>query len=500
MTRLEQLLRLAVDQSPGRVVLQDSTGAVTAVELLARVQELALHLTSERYSRVGLLCENGVDWIVADLACQFARVCLVPLPTFFSEAQRSHVIDAAGIELLLQDRAHRPVGTGEVAEAATAPLPGTVDLHPSRPGSDRFVAVPADTAKITFTSGSTGTPKGVCLSTQQCLKVAAALAQVVPVARPRHLCVLPLSTLLENIAGVYLPLLLDGSILVPTLQELGLAGSSGVDPTRFLAALDHWQPETLILVPQMLALLDAAIAGGWLPPSTLKFIAVGGGRVAPAVLARVRGAGLPVYEGYGLTECGSVVSLNVPGADRPGTSGRPLSHVSVSRQGGEITVAGNCFLGYLNDPSSWGQECVHTGDLGDLDDEGFMAVRGRSKNVIISTFGRNISPEWVESELLARAEIAQAVVFGDDRPYCTALLYAASMAVSEADLHRAITQVNAGLPDYARIQSWYRLAVPLRAETGLLTDNGRPRRTAIGKAFQNEISSLYSITEESMAL
>ena len=101
---------------------------------------------------------------------------------------------------------------------------------------------------------------------------------------------------------------------------------------------------------------------------------------------------------------------------------------------------------------------------------------------------------------MARAEITQAVVFGDDRPYCTALLYAVSTAVSDADLHRAITEVNAGLPDYARIQSWHRLAEPLRAEQGLLTDNGRPRRMAIGQAFQKEINCLYSIIEESMAL
>src|SRR5690606_31233380 len=119
--------------------------------------------------------------------------------------------------------------------------------------------VPADTAKITFTSGSTGTPKGVCLSTGQCLQVAASLVTAVGLRAPRHLSLLPLSTLLENIAGVYMPLLADGEVLLPPPVAVGMAGSSGLNPEQLLLALGQWAPQTLILTPQFLALFDQAL-------------------------------------------------------------------------------------------------------------------------------------------------------------------------------------------------------------------------------------------------
>ncbi|MEH6588333.1 MAG: AMP-binding protein [Halioglobus sp.] len=493
-------LRELAESSPQHVALEAPDRRVLTIELLALVQELALQLRAMDVETIGLLADNSVDWVVVDLAAQIEGVCLVPLPLFFSDGQIHHVVNCAGLDAVFYDsgvatRVSALFGAGKAIEIAATTALSCVVLVPQEQ-----VLAPAGTAKITFTSGSTGEPKGVCLSTAQCFDVASSLAAAVAIENPRHLCLLPLSTLLENIAGLYMPLLAGGTSLVYPMETLGMAGSSGIQLRPFLEAISRLQPQTMILVPQLLGLLDAALAQGWQAPDSLKFIAVGGGRVAPSVVARVRAAGLPVYEGYGLSECASVVSLNTVAADRPGTSGCVLPHIEVKQSAGELVVSGNTFLGYLGQPRSWGATDVATGDLGSVDPDGFIRVSGRKKNVLVSSFGRNISPEWVESELLATDEIMEAVVLGDDRPFCSALLLLASPDMPETELRVLIDQVNRGLPDYARITNWHLLSQSLALEEGLITDNGRLKRERIREKFAQQIELLYPHITESIAL
>jgi long-subunit acyl-CoA synthetase (AMP-forming) len=489
-----QLQRYAQEQ-PERTLLVDEHCAMSAGQLLAAVHSEVARLAATGAGRIGLLADNGVAWVVCDLASQFAGLCLVPIPTFFSDRQIEHVLDSAAVDLLIVDEANVQRITGCIEPVAGLAGYYQVALQPQS-----VPQIPPGTTKITFTSGSTGEPKGVCLSFEQCLAVAQSLAVVLPVTCPRHLAVLPLSTLLENIGGVYLPLLRGGTAMLPSSQALGTAGSSGIDPTIFLATVQTWKPATMILVPQLLALFDSAIANGWRPPSTLEFVAVGGGRVAASIVARVRSGGMPVYEGYGLSECASVVSLNTPCADRTGTSGRVLSHVTVTEQDGELEVSGNAFLGYLNQPDSWGIDKVATGDLGHVDDDGYVSIEGRSKSVLISSFGRNISPEWVESELLASGLLQQVLVLGDGRPYCTALIWSANSRLSRRQLQAELDRVNGALPDYAQVRDFYLMPEPMTLINGLLTENGRPRRARIEQCYQTQIEQLYSPTPESIAL
>jgi long-subunit acyl-CoA synthetase (AMP-forming) len=477
------------------IVLQTADGDVSRAALLQRAEDLALELQRMNITRVALHADNGLAWVLSELACQHAGLTVVPLPLFFSDEQLRHALASSGVDAVISDcDLVMSVPEAEPVAVPNELLAGTARIYRLQP--DQSAKLPPGTQKITFTSGSTGTPKGVCLSAEQQFAVANSLASVIDIDKPTHLCVLPLSTLLENLAGLYAPMLAGGKIIAAPLSEIGLSGSSGLELGKLLACIGHYQPSSLILVPEILSALVLAAAAGWQPPASLQFVAVGGGKVSADLLRDAREAGIPAYEGYGLSECSSVVSLNVPGADQVGAVGRPLPHVEVTTVSGEIVVSGSTFLGYANQPDSWGADCVRTGDLGHIDQDGFIHVDGRLKHQLISSYGRNLSPEWVESELLGGPMLQQAIVFGDDRPYCVALVYPHNSSSSDQEISAWIDKVNHGLPDYARVSRWYRLPKALSSRDGLLTDNARPKRANIEQTYQLAISDLYEMHQE----
>jgi long-subunit acyl-CoA synthetase (AMP-forming) len=488
---LWQALLARARRTPQIALLQGSRRQLDARTLVTAVEHTAETLRRSGVRRLALRADNGVAWVVIDLACQLAGVPLVPLAPYFSPQQSRHALQAAGCDALAAAGPRWPGSPLEAKQPAAGELAGL----PFWRLPATAAPVPAGTAKITFSSGSTGAPKGVCLSAEHPQRVADSLAQMIALPGVRHLCLLPLATLLENVGGIYAPLLSDGNVQLPALAEIGLAGSGGLDLRRLTAAIDRHQPHSLILVPALLQALLAAMTRGWRPPRSLRFVAVGGARVAPAQIIAARRGGLPVYEGYGLSECASVVSLNTPGADRPGSAGRPLAHLQLRARDGELEVGGSGFLGYLGAPHSDPAAVVRTGDLGHLDDAGFVHVHGRRDNLIVTAFGRNVSPEWVETELLAGPLLREAVVFGSGQPYCVALL-GAPPASSDAAIDTWVRHANASLPEHARIGAWARLPEPLRASPGLLTGNGRPRRAAIAHHYAAQLASLYRQTVE----
>jgi long-chain acyl-CoA synthetase len=488
---MNPLIAALVSRPYEDVVLQGSDSSLTAVQLLMRVYSLRKALVSSGIDRLGILAGNSMAWIIADLACQVADICLLPLPIFFADKQLLHSIKASGVDAVLTDDAARSIELIG-AEQLLADPADWFGLTLLQLRAAERSELPAGTQKITFTSGSTGAPRGVCLGLDQQLRVAHSLHTVLDIPEPRHLCLLPLSTLLENIGGIYYPLLAAGSVIAPNETETGFSGSTGLHMRSMLQAIDRHRPTSVILHPQMLVGLVAALEGGWQPPVELQFAAVGGGKVSAALISRARQLGLPVYEGYGLSETGSVACLNYPGNDLIGSVGKPLAHVDVRVAEGEVFISGNSFLGYLNDPDSWAAQEVATGDMGEQDADGYLHLQGRKKNLLISSFGRNISPEWVESEVLLNPEISQCVVFGDARPYCIALIAPARSDISEHQVQQLIAEVNASLPDYARVQYWHRLTQPLTSAEGLCTENGRPRRAEIAARFAAEIELLYT--------
>ncbi len=470
----------AMPTGPAAACIAADGTSLPGGEIEARAHALADELAALEVASLGLLADNGPDWLVADLAAQMASVPLVPLPLFFSLQQRRAALAAAGVGLLLTDQAG---AAGELGYPLPQPAAtGTLRGYAAGATAPKPAVLPAGTGKVTFTSGTTGEPKGVCLSNGHAWRVASALARALQgLGLRRHLCTLPLPVLLENIAGGYVSWLSGATLLAPPLASLGLAGAAGIDVRAFAAAVDRWQPHSLILLPQMLKAWVGALESGLSPPRSLRFVAVGGGKVAVATLERARRFGLPVYEGYGLSECASVVALNVPGADRPGTVGRALPHLRLSlARTGEIRVEGERFLGYLGgaeDPPPSGP--FATGDLGAVDAGGFVSITGRCKNIYITSYGRNVSPEWPEAELTAEPAIAQAAVFGEAEPQSRAVLVPAAEGLGDDALAAAVRRANGRLPDYARVARWVRAAAAFTPANGLATANGRPRREAI---------------------
>jgi long-subunit acyl-CoA synthetase (AMP-forming)/pyrroloquinoline quinone (PQQ) biosynthesis protein C len=468
MVALPERLHERVQRHPERVALRGEDTELNYQQLWQSAVAVAGQFRDLGLTRIGLCGDNTPAWVVADLACLIAGVVCVPVPVFFSSSQADHLIQRAGLDALVfsvEARPAEPIGHGLWLRHL--------------PVSSAPAWMPEQTAKITFTSGSTGTPKGVCLSAAQLAATTDALQQRLDgVELQQHLCILPLATLLENVAGVYLPLLMGATLTIAPLQTLGMTGSSGLDVSRLAAGLNRHQPHSVILVPELAMALVAAAEQGLLTTDSFRFLAVGGGRVSPDLLARGRAMGLPLYEGYGLSECGSVVALNVPGAEREGAVGQPLGHVQVRVDSEHrILVRGNTHLGYLGDePEAEGW--LDTGDLGALDAEGFLAVNGRAKNLMITSFGRNISPEWLESELVQAVGAAQAVVFGDGEPQPSALLVIRDGRSPDA-VREALVRLNAGLPDYARLQAVYLRRHPFSQAEGHITTNGRPVRHQI---------------------
>ena len=427
---------------------------------------------------LGLLADNGPDWVAVDLDAEAAGIALVPLPPFFTPAQLAHAVAATGMDALY------------CTSESTARALGFHRKH-DLPWYSREappVPLPPGTAKITFTSGTTGAPKGVCLTAAAQRAVARSLAEAMrSLGIERHLCLLPLAVLLENVAGVYAPLAAGAQWIAPPLAEVGMSGATGFDARACLAAIARHDAHSVILLPQMLLSLVNALekAPRSLP---LRFVAVGGARVAPALIERARAVGLPVYEGYGLSECASVVALNTPQGDRPGSVGRPLPHLGVRIAGdGEIVVAGSGFLGYVG--QAFTDNELFTGDLGSLDADGFLHVAGRRKHMLITSFGRNVAPEWPEAELLAGGALAQAAVFGEGRPQLCAVLVPAP-AASDAAIAAQVGAANARLPDYARIAQWVRAESPFAPQNGLATANGRVRRDAVWERYRERFDAL----------
>ncbi len=481
----------AVRVDPDALALDDGRGGRwTFAALDACVAALAAELVERDVRRVAWLADNGPTPILLELAALSAGVTTVPVPAFFTDDMLAHALEVSRPDLIVTDAADRwrSLDPRLVAVRGLTGLPETVLCLPaSASGRDRRPA--REAATLTFTSGTTGRPKGMLVPAELRLTVARSLGDALQTSpRDRHLCLLPLSVMLEVVGGVFRTLLAGAPVVVPPLADVGLRGSQQVTPARLVGALSIHRPRVAITVPATLQALVEELDATDSVVESLRFLGVGGAPVSRAWIERARAHGVPAFEGYGLTEAGSVVSLNLPGADRPGSSGRPLPHASVRvDSAGEILLtlpAGVRRADEALDPVAGPGTTteVATGDVGALDADGFLHVHGRLGARIVTPFGRNVSPEWVERTLREEAWIAEARVTLQDGVLVADIVPRDPDPDGNPDPDRdadprtrveaAVRRANATLPDYARVGRFELLA-------DLLTD--LPRSTVGGE-------------------
>ena len=475
MSRILQQIEARAQRRPDAVALRSGEHSLSFARLLDDVRQTAARLRALRPRSLGIYLDNGIEWIVFDLAALAAGSRVVPLPWFFSGAQIEHAVAAGAVDLVAFERElpRGVVGTGAPIRAYRGACLQTVLNHNSAVGGK------AGGGKLSFTSGSTGSPKGIELDAAFIEQTCGAICRAVPgEAVDLHLAILPYATLLENIAGIYVPLMLGKCVAAETAATVGLAPDLRIDPARLAQTFNRVRPASLILTPQLLELVCGLAERGAIDPASLEYVAVGGARVGESLLHRARTSGIPVYEGYGLTEFGSVAILNTPAANRIGSVGKPLPGVSVRLGDDSEILLGTEIEETVDGARRWRSVSLATGDYGTIDADGFVYVHGRKSSLIVLANGRNVAPEWVETELTVAPSILQAFVFEGDEAELSALLFAVA-DVADADLEIEIKRINRDLPPYARIRHWHRMLLPFSRDNGTLTANGRLRRAQI---------------------
>ena len=477
---IEALVEFALND-PDRVAFDDDRGSISYGALAERVAGVFSVLKDDQ-SPIGLMAENSIEWVIADLAITAAGRRFVPLPPFFSDEQLSHVVPDSGIELIFcdvdnEERAGQFSRTSSVPSIKQAPEL----LLQARPGQ-----------RVIYTSGSTGQPKGVRLGDRQIDFVSQALAGAIAATSADHyLSVLPFPLLLEELCGIHVPILVGGSSSIRA-GVISSCAAGNLDAIRL--AFEEVRPSVSVLVPELLrAWLGALLLGGHEAPEGLRVVAVGGAPVPPQILDAAVDMNIPCLEGYGLSECGSVVAVNRPGQCVPGSVGTLLDGVSVEIVDGEIVVESPAIMdGYLGRDEHSGPWC--TGDLGHFDDAGKLVVEGRKDAVLVTSFGRNVQPEWIETRFQGDPRILRAILTGHGQDYPTVLLVPGPLAGTLFEtpdpkfVFDALAEICADTPDYARPTSFVCITNEELQQLGLLSPNGRVRRRAVQEWLLSEKS------------
>ncbi|MGH9177427.1 MAG: AMP-dependent synthetase/ligase [Acidimicrobiales bacterium] len=531
---------------------------LTRPELAERVRAVAAGLVAAGVGagdRVVLMGRTSLEWTVADLAVLAAGAVTVPVYETSTVEQCRFILTSSQARIALAD--------GEVCRARLEEAWGGAGpvLALNGPGLDQLAGGAADghreevtrrleavdgasPATIIYTSGTTGSPKG-------CLLTHANIVWTSAQCRAR------LSQALDDTGSMllFLPL---AHVFARVVQFVCLEAGVPVGYAQSLARLKDdlatFQPTLVLAVPAVLQrVFDRARshASGRLKAGIFGFAVrtadacsrpsagirhrvldarrlvadrlvyarvrhglggrlrycVSGGAPLPVPLARFfQAAGITVLEGYGLTETSAPLSVNVPGQLRLGTVGRPLPGVAVRlADDGEILVrGGNVFAGYLDDrdgtAAALADGWLRTGDLGSIDDDGFVTVTGRKKDLIVMSTGKKVAPAPLEDRLRAHPLVADAVVVGEGRPYVVALLALDPEAMEgrtlegaslKAELQRAVDDANRGLSRPESIRAFAVLPRALSQEDGELTPTLKVRRSAVVEHFGAAIAAAY---------
>lgn len=516
-------------RAPARIAIERMHEADRAPEqvaygaLAASVAAVALEVEAAfagrgRPRKVGLIAANSPEWVTADLALQLGGTTEIPIPLGFSFEQAGSMIQHA--DLVLVDRAGalalahwRSLGlaydrpTLDITRIAAHP-PGAAAvadvwgrLLGQRSADVDFIA------KIIHTSGTTSRPKGVRIrASALAIQTDALSALVGPEGAARYLSLVPLSLLIEQLCAIHLPLSNGGTVVLLPQSVAPFTGGA-TRAADYLPQIARATPSLIMVPPAVVEaiarshreLAATAVAPGermraLFGAPTVPLVTCGGAPISGEILDELFAAGIPVYEGYGLSENTAVACWNGPRQFRRGTVGRPLPHIEIrTSEHGELLLRGpTLFAGYEGtDPTSVEVDAegwLHTGDLATIAD-GYVTLHGRCKNVIINAASRNISPEWVEGIYREHDAIKDIVVFGDKLEQLVALVV--SDHGNSAEVQRALDETaQRRLPDYARVSDFVMMAPSDPRVAELFTVTGRPRRDLIWPLLVGSIGSL----------
>ena len=516
---------------PGQEVRQDVLAAMGALKSLGVA----------RGDRVAIAGTNSTRYLTLDVAIGMLGAVSVPVYYTSPPADIDHILAASGARLLFVGFDKVLARLGElhadvpVISFCRDPAPVAGAVAGARPvmAWEAFLALgrqqpldpkpqsPAgfgDLATLRYTSGTTGRPKGVMFRHGGLRWMGETMAALLPwearTRRARYLSFLPLNHVVEGIlvayAGYYIPQALDIYFLedfrqaqrylpqvqptfffaVPRVFERAWEGLEESRPGKFYLGLSAGPLKNAIRPLLRWSLL------GKLGLRDASQLAIGSASASEKLLLNFRELGIELHNAYGLTEA-PLVTLNRAGANQIGTVGAPLPSTEVRlAEDCEVLVRGPQITdGYYEAdvPSPVQDGWLHTGDLGHLTADGYLVLEGRKKELFKTSYGKYVQPAKIEALLRDIPGIAEAMLVGEGRPYCVALLWIAGAdnAPSPAVIGQAMADISCGLSHPEQVKRWAVLRNDLSIERGDMTANLKLKRQAVGCRLEGLIEALY---------
>jgi long-chain acyl-CoA synthetase len=508
-----------------------------------RTAAALLSLGVQRGDRIVHLSENRVEWIVMDLAIQLAQGVHVPMHAPLTGPQVVvQVVDSGarvvivsgdeqaqklapladrlpqGVHYISFDRCASPIGQTPIRTLAEL----TEDVAKQDRGDIVQRAVssigPESLATILYTSGTTGEPKGVMLSHRNLVSNALGTIDAFGMSvDDLKLCFLPLSHIYARTCDLYTWLAQGAQLALAESRDTVLADCALIKPTMINGVPYFYQRVHRYLVERGWANEPGRLCQ--LLGGRIRVCCSGGAALPDYLFDYFQQQGVPLLQGYGLTESSPVISLSSLQACKRGTVGRPIAGIEVRiASDGEILTRGpHVMMGFWQNPAAT-QEVIrdgwlYTGDIGQLDEDGFLKITGRKKELIVTAGGKNIAPTYLESLLCQDPLIEQAVVIGDARNYLTALIVpnadnlrseiaARAIPVSTpADALRhpdvialyeqRVARQLADVSHYEQIRKFTLLDRAFSVQRGELTPKLSLRRQVIEANFADAIEAMY---------
>jgi len=499
--------------------------------------------------RVAHLSENRHEWVIADFAIQMAGAIHVPIHAPLTGSQVAWQVKHSGAKVLLlstREQAAKlaPLADEQLGHVAIAsydeigePLAGreiptlaslkaAADLQKGIDAActARKLARSESLATILYTSGTTGEPKGVMLTQHNLATNTLATIDAFGFAEDDlRLNFLPLSHIFARTCDLYVWLASGTRMAIAESRETVIADCQLVNPT-VLSGVPHFYDR----VYRGLAEKGMAETPGALRTAlggAIRYCCGGGAALPVHLFDFFHSHGVPLLQGYGLTESSPVISLSSLKSFRRGASGQaiPGIEVRIADDGEVLTRGPHVMVGYYENPQATAEVLkdgwLYTGDLGLLDADGFLTITGRKKEIIVTLGGKNIAPVYLESLLTEDPLILQALVIGDDRP-CLAALIVPNHDVLASELAKLGVAVSSGgkassreerlthpqvralferriaerlkdVAPYEQVRAFALLPRPFTIEAGEMTAKLTLRRKVIEQHFAAEIETLY---------